>query len=295
MLIRASGIYKAYGNKTVLEPLSFELGKGQKLALLGTSGSGKTTCLKIINGLVTASGGTVEILGQQVSKANLVELRRKMGYVIQNIGLFPHYTIAQNIALIPKLKDWEKTQINASIRTWCERLKLDPDQTLHKYPNELSGGQQQRVGIARALAADPPIVLMDEPFGALDPITRNEIRSDFINLEELRDKTIIMVTHDIEEAFEMADEIILLDEGKVMQKGSPMDLLLNPANDFVREFIGNAKLQLGMNLITIGDLGKGIAYDPDLSVAQALEKARHHNGDAADIHHRYFEFIHAHG
>ena len=253
-MIAVEHLRKSFGEKVAVTDLSFSLQRGQTLALVGTSGSGKTTTLKMLNRLIEPSGGKILLDGQDTSQLPLAEMRRKMGYVIQQIGLFPHYTVAENIAIVPKLLQQNATATRKRSSELLERLGLPPDQYLHRYPHELSGGQQQRVGIARALAAQPPVLLMDEPFSALDQITRQELRRDFRELPELKDTTTIMVTHDLEEAFELANLICLLDAGELQQYGSPKALLTNPANPFVSEFLGHQKLQLSMQVLKVADL-----------------------------------------
>jgi osmoprotectant transport system ATP-binding protein len=223
--------------------------EGENVVLLGTSGCGKTTLLKMINRLIEPSSGEIWIGGKNIGGQPPAALRKKIGYVLQNTGLFPHYTISENIAVVPRLLGWDKQKIYARTTALLEKLHLPPGKYLSSYPHELSGGQQQRVGLARALAANPPILLMDEPFGALDPITRASVKKDFKELDELKSTTIILVTHDIQEAFELADRICLLDKGKIVQAGTPDDLLFRPADDYVRHFIGDQRFQLEVNRI----------------------------------------------
>jgi len=253
-MIEVNGLTKTYGLLNAVDKVSFKVNTGETLALVGTSGSGKTTTLKLINRLIEPSGGQIFLDGEDIYALPPEQMRRRMGYVIQNIGLFPHYTIADNIAVVPKLLDWNKEKIQERSRYLLDRLKLSFREYAHKYPHQLSGGQQQRVGIARALAADPPVILMDEPFGALDPITRNVIRQDFIDMEELSSKTTIIVTHDVEEAFELADRICVLDKGRVQQVGTPKELLFRPANAFVKAFIAEKKLDLQIRIFTLDDI-----------------------------------------
>ena len=253
-MIAIEHLRKTFGDKVAVADLSFSLEAGQTLALVGTSGSGKTTTLKMLNRLIQPSSGRILLHGQDTSTLPLAEMRRKMGYVIQQIGLFPHYTVAENIAVVPRLLGHAPKDIKRRSRELLERLSLPPDQYLHRYPHELSGGQQQRVGIARALAAHPPVLLMDEPFSALDQITRQELRRDFRELDALRNTTTVIVTHDLEEAFELADRICLLDHGEMQQLGSPRDLLARPANDFVRTFLGSKQLRLALQVLTVADL-----------------------------------------
>jgi osmoprotectant transport system ATP-binding protein len=261
-MIEVQGLTKTYGQYHAVNQVSFKLETGETLALVGTSGSGKTTTLKLINRLIEPSGGQIFLNGEDIFALPPEQMRRRMGYVIQNIGLFPHYTIEENIAVVPKLLGWAKEKIKERSAYLLERLKLPAGQFFSQYPHQLSGGQQQRVGIARALAADPPVILMDEPFGALDPITRNVIRQDFINMEELSSKTTIIVTHDIEEAFELADRICVLDEGKLQQMGTPQDLLFRPANQFVETFIKEKKLDLEIRIFNLNDIFEFIPLPP---------------------------------
>lgn len=253
-MIAVEHLRKVFGDKIAVADLSFSLERGQTLALVGTSGSGKTTTLKMLNRLISPSSGRILLDGKDTSSLPLAEMRRQMGYVIQQIGLFPHYTVAENIAIVPSLLQRSSEEIKARSYELLERLGLPPEQYLHRYPHELSGGQQQRVGIARALAAAPPLLLMDEPFSALDQITRQELRRDFKELEALRKTTTVIVTHDLEEAFELADIICLLDQGQLQQLGSPRELLATPANAFVRTFLGSQQLQLALQVLTVGDI-----------------------------------------
>ena len=255
-MIQVNDLSKIYGDVFAVEELSFTVETGQTIALIGTSGSGKTTTLKMINRLVEPTSGQILIDGESVLDQPVEQIRRKMGYVIQHIGLFPHYTIAENVAVVPQLLGWEDSRIREETARLLEKMGLPVSEYASKFPHELSGGQQQRVGIARALAGDPPIILMDEPFGALDPITRRSIRAEFMKLEELKDKTTIIVTHDVEEAFEMGDLICLLHEGKLQQLGTPQQLLFEPANEFVSEFIAGQQLQLELETIRLADIFK---------------------------------------
>ena len=245
---------KTFGALTAVDQVSFRVQEGQTLALIGTSGSGKTTILKMLNRLIEPTDGAILLNDENIRDKPIIELRRQMGYVIQDTGLFPHYTIAENIGLVPGLLGWDKKDTRQRIYKLMERLALAPDIYADKYPHQLSGGQQQRAGIARALAANPPIILMDEPFGALDPITRKDIRREFAELDELANKTTILVTHDVEEAFEMADLICVLDHGRVQQLGTPREILFAPTNDFVRDFVQDKRTQLQLQQIRLADL-----------------------------------------
>jgi osmoprotectant transport system ATP-binding protein len=270
-MIKTEGLTRHFGDFTAVDRVSFDLAEGETLALIGPSGCGKTTTLKMINQLVKPSAGRVIVNGTDVTKQPVVQLRRQMGYVIQNMGLFPHYTVAENIGVVPKLLGWEPKRIQDRVGALLEQLGLEGGAFAQKYPHELSGGQQQRVGIARALAAEPPIVLMDEPFGALDPLTRTQIRQDFMELEELRSKTTIMVTHDIEEAFEMGTKVCLLNAGQVQQLGPPEELLVEPANDFVRAFVSEKAAQLELRAIKLGDVfGQLATNSPEGAEALSL-------------------------
>ncbi|MCB0638672.1 MAG: ATP-binding cassette domain-containing protein [Lewinella sp.] len=252
-MIEVQNLRKQYGTVAAVADLSFRLSPGQTLVLAGTSGSGKTTTLKMLNRLIEPTSGRILLEGRDVLSLSPAELRRRMGYVIQQVGLFPHYKVAENVAVVPRLLGWPADRIRQRSEELLQRLDLAPADFLHRYPRELSGGQQQRVGIARALAADPPVVLMDEPFGALDPITRTALQRDFRQLENLLSKTIVLVTHDVEEAFALGDLICLLDEGRLQQLGSPSELLFQPANDFVRRFLGEQRLSLAYRILTLAD------------------------------------------
>ncbi|GAC1592810.1 MAG: ABC transporter ATP-binding protein [Hymenobacter sp.] len=258
-VIRATCLRKAYGAHAVVHDVSFEVGAGETLVLLGPSGCGKTTLLKMLNRLVKPDAGTVEINGRDVLAQPAEVLRRGIGYVIQQVGLLPHYTVAENVAVVPRLLGHAPAAIAARTTALLTRLHLPPARYAGQLPHQLSGGQQQRVGLARALAADPPIVLLDEPFGALDPLTRARIRREFRELEELRSKTVVLVTHDVTEAFELADRILLLDAGRVQQLGTPRELLFRPANDFVRRFFAAERLALQLRTLTLGDVFPGEA------------------------------------
>lgn len=236
-MIEVAHLHKSFGNTIAVKDISFEVKEGENLILLGTSGCGKTTTLRMLNHLILPTSGNIRINGQDIRSIQPEKLRRGIGYVMQQTGLFPHYTVSENIAIVPKLEKWPKEKIQARTQELMQKLGLSYDEHAHMFPHELSGGQQQRVGIARALAADPPILLMDEPFGALDPITRQKIRNDFNEVDELKRKTIIMVTHDVQDAFALATRICLMDKGSIVQLGTPEELRENPVNDFVNRFL----------------------------------------------------------
>ncbi|MVM28654.1 ATP-binding cassette domain-containing protein [Spirosoma sp. HMF4905] len=252
-MITVRNLTKQYSAQTAVDNVSFDVKEGETLILLGTSGSGKTTTLKMLNRLIEPTSGTILINGVDARQRKLHELRREIGYVIQETGLFPHYTIADNIALIPRVLKWDEQRIRTRVRELIGMIRL-PETYLAAYPSQLSGGQRQRVGIARALAAQPSILLMDEPLGALDPVTRSHIRREFRQLDELRQKTIVMVTHDVQEAFELGDRVGLMDGGQLQQIGTPQELLLRPANEFVRQFFADQWLPLQLHTFSLHDL-----------------------------------------
>ncbi|MGN7721622.1 ABC transporter ATP-binding protein [Chitinophaga sp. 22620] len=236
-MIEVRHLRKNFNGTPAVHDVSFTVAEGENLILLGTSGCGKTTTLRMINRLLEPDGGDVFFRGANTRDLKPELLRRQMGYVMQQTGLFPHYTVEENIAIVPKLEKWDKQRIHERTGALLAKLGLTRESHAHMFPHELSGGQQQRVGLARALAADPPVLLMDEPFGALDPVTRRRIRKEFAELDEFREKTIIMVTHDIQDAFALGDRICLMDKGKVVQLGTPEELRDRPANEFVSNFL----------------------------------------------------------
>jgi len=252
-MIELQKVSKHYNNTNAVDNISFEVKEGETVVLLGTSGCGKTTTLRMINRLTESTSGEIIVNGQNIKLQPAEKMRRGIGYVLQHHGLFPHYTVAENIAIVPELLKWNKNNINNRIKELLEKLKL-PESIANAYPTQLSGGQQQRVGLARALAAFPPVLLMDEPLGALDPVTRADIRKEFSTLDELKRKTILMVTHDVQEAFELGDRICLMDKGKIVQIGNAKELLFNPANNFVSSFIKEQRFQLELKSILIKDV-----------------------------------------
>jgi osmoprotectant transport system ATP-binding protein len=234
-------VTKRYGNnpKPAIDDLSITIPAGEICVLIGPSGGGKTTALKMINRLISITEGDITVDGTSVNSLEKTELRRGMGYVIQQIGLFPHMTIEDNIGTVPKLLHWDKQRTKARARELLELVGLDPDEHAKRYPSQLSGGQRQRVGLARAMAADPPLMLMDEPFGAIDPITRERLQDDFLRLHREIRKTVVFVTHDIDEAIKMGTLICILREGgKLAQFDTPENILARPADDFVARFVG---------------------------------------------------------
>ena len=236
-VISLKNITAAYGNKDVLMHFNLEIARGEFVMLIGTSGCGKTTALKLMNGLLTPEQGTVTINGTDISRTDINELRRGIGYVIQEIGLFPHMTIEKNISYVPNLyKSPDKAAIAARARQLAGTVGLDTDM-LKRYPSELSGGQRQRVGIARALMNSPKIILMDEPFGAVDEITRRRLQEEILRIHEELGGTIVFVTHDIKEALKLGSRVLVMDHGNIIQDGSPTELLEHPATDFVRRLV----------------------------------------------------------
>ncbi|HLG27029.1 MAG TPA: betaine/proline/choline family ABC transporter ATP-binding protein [Paenisporosarcina sp.] len=242
-MIRFDQVTKRFADGTeALKDVSLTIPTGKLTVIIGPSGCGKTTLMKMINHLEVPTSGDVLIDEQSIKDRDEVELRRSIGYVIQRIGLFPHMTIAKNAALVPTLKGWSAEKTKKRVSELMNITGLDPDTYLHRFPLELSGGQQQRVGVVRALAGDPNIVLMDEPFSALDPISREQLQDELKNLQQRIQKTIVFVTHDMDEALKIADHIIVLRAGEVEQVGTAHDLIHEPANDFVRNFIGQERI-----------------------------------------------------
>jgi len=284
-MIKVSHLSKHFGKVKAVDDISFNVKEHENLILLGTSGCGKTTTLKMINRLIEPSAGEIEIDGKNIFEQSPEILRRGIGYVLQNNGLFPHYTVAENIAIVPRLLKWDEKRIKTRVSDLLEKLHLS-NNYLHVYPNELSGGQQQRVGLARALVADPAVLLMDEPFGALDNVTRSKIHAEFKALDELKRKTIIMVTHDVQEAFELGDRICLMDKGKIVQNSPPADLLFKPKNDFVRGFLQEQRLQLEFKAIKAPQPPEGGAFElrdvklpADVSLWAILEQLKFTDGE----------------
>lgn len=243
-MIRFENVRKVYDDGFVaLKNINIEFKEGELTVLIGPSGSGKTTLMKLINRLNNPTEGKVLIRGSEISRTDPVVLRRSIGYVIQNIGLFPHMTIASNVAVVPRLLHWDKARIDRRVDELLRLVNLDPDTYRTRYPSELSGGQQQRIGIIRALAAEPEIILLDEPFSALDPISREQLQDELVRLQQELKQTLVFVTHDMDEALKIADTIVLMKDGEVIQYGRPEQILRHPANDFVKSFIGKKRLQ----------------------------------------------------
>ncbi|MEJ8306413.1 ABC transporter ATP-binding protein [Saccharibacillus sacchari] len=260
--------------RTAIDGLSFEIQKGEFFVLIGPSGCGKTTVLKTINRLIETSSGQIRIEGRPIEDYKLSELRWNIGYVLQQIALFPHMTVGENVAVVPELMKKPREEIDKTINRLLGMVGLDPDIYRDKLPSELSGGQQQRVGVVRALAADPDILLMDEPFSALDPVTREKLQNDLLELQRSIRKTIVFVTHDMREAIKLGDRVCLMNSGKIVQMGSPDEIVQHPANDFVREFLGDAvgsgKHHPLASQLTAEELAEPLEADSRLAVEGAV-------------------------
>ncbi len=263
-------------DQAAVDDLSFKVAPGEICVLIGPSGCGKTTALKMVNRLISISDGDITIDGRSVRKLELTELRRGIGYVFQQIGLFPHMTIEANVGTVPRLLGWSKERIRARAGELLELVGLDADGDLRRYPGEFSGGQQQRIGVARAMAADPPIMLMDEPFGAIDPIARERLQNDFLRLHRQVRKTIIFVTHDIDEAIKMGDKIAIMRAGKLVQLATADDLLASPADDFVASFVGEDRGLKRLRVRTLRDLKLDPPAGEGANATIALDTSLHY-------------------
>lgn len=272
-MIKFEHVKKQYEDGFVaINNLNLEIKKGELVTLIGPSGCGKTTTMRMINRLTEPTSGKITINGQDTSKVNPVELRRNIGYVIQQIGLFPHMTIEENISIVPRLKKADIEKTSKRVDELMELVGLDPSTFKKRYPSELSGGQQQRIGVIRALAAEPDIILMDEPFSALDPISREQLQDDIVNLQEEIKKTIVFVTHDMDEAVKIANRIVIMKDGEIVQIDTPDRILRRPANKFVREFIGENRLNSDSTMPLAGELmlTKVVTISPKRGLAEAL-------------------------
>lgn len=248
-MIKFENVSKKYKDGTMaVDRFHLEIKEGEFFVLIGPSGCGKTTTLKMINRLIPLTNGTISIDGKRISDYKLEKLRWNIGYVLQQIALFPHMTVEENIAIVPELKKWEPRKIKDRVTELLDMVGLDPDTYRNRKPSELSGGEQQRIGVIRALAADPDIILMDEPFSALDPISREKLQDDIIDLQKRIQKTIVFVTHDMQEAVKLADRICIMKQGKRIQVGTPEEIMRHPADEFVRDFVGMPKKQFEMKL-----------------------------------------------
>ena len=272
-MIQFKNVSKVFHGQTIIDDISFVIEDGEFVVLLGESGCGKTTTLKMINKLISPSSGTVEINGQDIGDADPIALRRRMGYVIQQIGLFPHMTVRENIEIIAKMNNKDKGRLEQNARRLMEMVNLDPDQFLDAYPSEMSGGQQQRAGVVRAFMTDPEIILMDEPFSALDPITRTQIQNALIDMQTALKRTIVFVTHDMDEAIRLADRICIMDKGKIVQFDTPENILKYPANEFVRNFIGPKRIWTSPEYIRTRDImiSDPVCCHPKLPAFKCIE------------------------
>ncbi len=254
-MIQLKNITKSYDGKTnVIEDLNLHIDKGEIVVLIGESGCGKTTTLRMINRLNDPTSGTIFIDGEDYTKISKIELRRQLGYVIQKVGLMPHLTVGKNIEMIPELKGWDKKKRKDRAFELLDLVDLPPEDYYDRYPHELSGGQQQRIGVARALAVNPDIILMDEPFSALDPITREQLQKELLKLQDELGKTIVFVTHDMDEALKIGDRIAVMKDGKILQYDTPEEILKNPADDFVEYFVGKDRLWKSPEMLKASDI-----------------------------------------
>ena len=260
VMIRLEELTKRFPgqSRNAVESLTMDVHEGEIVVLVGPSGCGKTTTLKMVNRIIEPSSGRIILNGEDVTSKNPDQLRRRIGYVIQQTGLFPHMTIGENVATVPKLLGWDTKRVSARVDELLTMVNMDPAEYRNRYPKQLSGGQQQRVGVARALGADPEVMLMDEPFGAIDPITRDRLQNEFLRLQSEVRKTIVFVTHDIDEAIKMGDRIAILEEGsRIAQYDTPERILTAPANDFVKDFIGDGASLKRLNLSRVRDIELG--------------------------------------
>ena len=284
-MIEFQHISKSYHGKPIINDLSFTIHDGEFIVLIGPSGCGKTTTLKMINRLIPMDSGRILINNEDITKKDLTDLRTHIGYVIQQIGLFPNMTVAQNISVVPKLLKWEKEDMDKRVRELLEMVDLPYEEYAHKYPNEMSGGQQQRVGVLRALAARPPVLLMDEPFGALDPITRDTLQEELKDLQQKLNITTVFVTHDMEEAIKLADQIVFMDKGDIVQMDSPEEMLRNPKADIIRQFMGKHTKQNNTIELTCGEIMKTnvLKVDSKRKVLESLELMRSKGTDSVVV------------
>jgi osmoprotectant transport system ATP-binding protein len=253
-VIRLKGLTKRFADEArpAVDALTLEITEGETCVLIGPSGCGKTTTMRMVNRMIDPDAGSIEVAGRDVTRVDPIELRRSIGYVIQQIGLFPHMTIGENIATVPRLLGWDAGRIARRVDELLDLVAMNPGDYRNRFPRELSGGQRQRVGVARALAADPPVMLMDEPFGAIDPITRARLQQEFLRIQERLRKTVVFVTHDIDEAIRMGDRIAILRAGRLVQYDTPEAILARPAEAFVEEFVGVDRVLKRLSLLVVG-------------------------------------------
>ena len=271
-MLRLDDVTKRYGDTIAVDHLSLDVGEGQVCVLVGPSGCGKTTTMKMVNRLIEPTSGRIELDGEDVLRLDPVVLRRRIGYVIQQVGLFPHETVAENVATVPRLLGWDRKRVKARTAELLELVGLDPARFGRRYPHELSGGQRQRVGVARALAGDPPVLLMAEPFGAIDPITRTRLQDEFLRLQAEVRKTVVFVTHDIDEAVRMGDRIAILAEGgRLEQYDTPAAVLGRPATPFVADFVGADR---GVKRLSVTPIDAADALPLDGAAGPGLPQVR---------------------
>ncbi|MFS8111438.1 ABC transporter ATP-binding protein [Rhizobium jaguaris] len=289
-MIELKGVTKRYGNAAVVDNVSMSMEKGTITVIVGTSGSGKSTLVRMINRLVPNSAGQISVGGKDVMSVPATELRRRIGYAIQGHGLFPHRTVAQNIATVPQLLGWDKARIDRRVEELLNLFHLDPGIFAAKYPSQLSGGQQQRVGVARALAAEPEVLLMDEPFGALDPVIRGKAQDDLLAIQKQFGTTIVLVTHDMDEAFHLGDKIAVMSEGKLLQCSEPGKILTEPADPFVQQLTGTSDRALKlMSLLPLKESmqplrpGLGYSLPQTLNLRDALAEMIWQGADEAAV------------
>ncbi|MGE5778216.1 MAG: ABC transporter ATP-binding protein [Hyphomicrobiales bacterium] len=277
-MIELRDVSKSYGDRHVVDRVSFTVPEGDFCVLIGSSGCGKSTTLKMINRLVPLTAGSILVGGEDVMTVSVERLRRRIGYAIQSIGLFPHWTVEDNIATVPRLLNWPRARVRDRVTELLQLLHLHPQEYRSKYPHQLSGGQQQRVGVARALAGDPDVLLMDEPFGAVDPVTRDVLQSELARIHRETGKTILFVTHDVDEALRLATSIAIMHQGRLVQFGPPLEILEHPVSDFVRDFIG--RRDIGLKLLAVHKVAdrlrrgevEGEPIDADLTLRDALSQ-----------------------
>ena len=281
-MLQFEHIAKSYKTKQILRDINLTIPKGQFVAIIGESGCGKTTLLKMINRLIKPTSGAIYINGENIQTMNEVALRRKIGYVIQQTGLFPHMTVRQNIEIIPKLEKYKPAELEENTKKLMHMVGLDCNEFLDRYPTELSGGQQQRVGVARAFATNPDIILMDEPFSALDPITRTDLQDELVQLQSKLKKTIVFVTHDMSEAIKVADLICIMRDGNVLQYNTPENILKNPADDYVANFVGKNRIWSSPEYIKVEDImiERPVTATKEMSILKCMDKMRQYKVDS---------------
>jgi osmoprotectant transport system ATP-binding protein len=290
-MISLVNVSKLYGTRRVVDRLGLDIKAGSICVLVGPSGCGKSTTLRMINGLVSVDEGTITVDGKDVSRSDPAELRRGIGYVIQSGGLFPHWTVADNIATVPRLLRWPEAKVAARVDELVKLIGLDVGHISRRFPHQLSGGQQQRVGVARALAADPPVLLMDEPFGALDPVTRVTLQDELAAIHRTTGKTVVLVTHDMEEALKLGDRIVVLENGHVVQDGTPSAIVTAPATQLVRSFIGGEEAVLRLFArLTVAEAmrpaelsSSRLSIDPSETLSVALSRMLAHRQNELSV------------